>query len=319
MTEMTQFDLTPMEPVPWAKPFDAPDWLYQVKWDGVRMLAVRNEAGSRLINRKGNERTGQYPELASLAAGLPLGSVVDGEVVVLQNGRPSFHAVLQRDLARRPAVIRAKKRQFPATYCVFDLLYHRGEDIRGLPLAERQRLLEDVLPQGQPQLQLVESFASGKQLFAAVEREGLEGIVAKQRTSKYRPGKGSDDWRKIKSFREANCVVGGYTKRQGQLSALLLGLWAEDGQLIYVGAAGSGLSQADWQGLGQFLAAASIDVPPFSSPPQARNRQVHWLQPVLAVRVRFMEWTPELKLRAPVVVRFQAAADVDCSIAGQGV
>ncbi len=316
---MVEFDLTPMEPVSWSEPFDAPDWLFQVKWDGVRMLSRRDQTGVRLINRRGHERTEQYPELTSLLAALPVGTVVDGEVVVLRSGKPSFHGVLQRDLSRRLAVIRAKQRQLPATYCVFDLLYHRGKDVRRLPLSERQQMLAALMPHRQSELQVVESFRCGRELFDATRMQGLEGVVAKRAASLYRPGKSSDDWRKIKHFREADCVVGGYTKKQGQLSALLLGLWGEDGQLTYIGAAGSGLSQADWRAIAPLLSAAETASPPFVQPPQTRSKELLWLRPVLSARVRFMEWTSSLRLRAPVVVGFQAADSVDCSFAGQGV
>lgn len=315
---MGSFDLTAMEPIPWSEAFDAPGWLHQVKWDGVRMLLIADQ-GISLVNRRGHQRTAQYPELVDGCGRLPDGTVLDGEIVAFVNGRPSFHRVLQRDFASQPAAIRAKLATIPVSYLVFDLLYFRGNDVRQLPLLERQALLADVSSGHADSLHVVESFSSGPLLLAAVRQQGLEGIVAKQQQSPYLPGKRSAAWRKIKLFHEIWCLVGGYTRRQGQLSALLLGLLTEEQQLVYVGAAGSGLSSADWQAILPFLLAAESTEMPFLAPPEASKREVHWVKPGLAVRVSFMEWSPALRLRAPVIAGFQAADKVDCSFSGQGV
>ncbi len=316
---MTDFDLTPMEPVPWPDPFDEPGWLHQVKWDGVRMFCIADQ-GVRLVNRRGHPRTLQYPEVAAGLMDLPQGTVLDGEIVAVVNGRPSFHRVLQRDFASQPAAIKARQTSIPVSYLVFDLLYCREKDVRQLSLLERQSLLADLCPGQHPLVHLVESFPSGKTLFSASVQQGLEGIVAKQQQSPYLPGKRSAAWRKIKRFHEVWCVVGGYTRKQGQLSALLLGLLTDDQALVFVGAAGSGLSGADWQAILPFLTAAEAGEPPFQiAPASSGSREVHWVQPKLAVKVSFMEWSPALRLRAPVIVGFQAAATVDCSFSGQGV
>lgn len=315
---MTIFDLAPMEPLSWPEPFDDPEWIFQVKWDGVRMLAVANDHQINLINRKGHSRTDQYPELTALSQLIPTDTVLDGEIVAFANGKPSFSSILQRDFAHLSTTIRALRAELPVTYFVFDLLYLRGNDVRLLPLLERQELLESVWPGNGSVLHLVESFPSGRELFSAVKLQGLEGIVAKLRASAYLPGKHGDAWRKVKCFKEVSCLVGGYTRRQGQHSALLLGLYGQEG-LIFIGAAGSGLSQADWQALSLFFGAAERAESPFSKAPVIRERELHWLEPTLAVRVKFLEWSPDLKLRTPVIIGFQTAEAADCSFAGQGV
>lgn len=315
---MTTFDLTPMEPLSWVEPFDAPNWLFQVKWDGVRMLVTVTGGQTSLINRKGHSRTAQYPELAVLSQLIPTDTVLDGEIVVFANGKPSFSSIIQRDFSRLSTAIRARQVELPVTYFVFDLLYLHGDDVRTLPLRKRQELLESVWPGNRSSLHLVESFPSGRELFSAVKEQGLEGIVAKLRDSAYLPGKHSDAWRKIKCFKEVSCLVGGYTLRQGQLSALLLGLYSRK-ELVYIGAAGSGLNLADWQALVPFFKAAERAESPFSHDPVIRDRELHWLEPTLAVRVKFMEWSPDLKLRAPVILGFQVAEATDCSFASQGV
>jgi bifunctional non-homologous end joining protein LigD len=312
------FDLTAMEPVSWPEPFDAPEWMAQVKWDGVRMLAVIGNHSVLLTNRKGHDRTVEYPELQVLHELLPEDSVLDGEVVVFSGGKPSFSSVIQRDFSRNPSVVRAKMSELPITFFVFDLLYLRGQDLRRLPWSKRQDQLRAIWPGNQPGLHLVESFSSGQGLFAAVKQQGLEGIVLKRTDSAYVPGKRSGAWRKVKFFREVNCLVGGYSERQGRPSSLLLGLLRDD-QLVYVGSAGSGLSTADWQALMTFFQAAECTRSPFSVRPAMRDRTLHFVQPKLAVRIKFMEWSSDLKLRAPVIVALQNAETVDCSFLGQGV
>ncbi len=315
---MSAYDWRPMEPVPWPEVFDDPDWLYQVKWDGVRILSLWSAGGVRLLNRKGAERSAQYPELACLSSAFPAGTLLDGEIVVLNGLKPSFNLVLRRDLARRVDVIRARARQWPALYAVFDLLYLRGQDMRSSPLEERQMALRQIWPGNVPSLHLVESFSEGTKLFAAVGEQGLEGIVAKRRSSSYIPGKKSDAWRKVKHWRYASCVVGGYTLRAGQPSALLLGLY-DDSRLIYVGRAGSGLGNGDWQALDFFLLAAQRQESPFWQPPRLTDYEIRWVEPKLAARVKFMEWSAALKLRSPVVLGFQPADSEQCSFAHQGV
>ncbi len=315
---MNGFDLSPMEPLPWPSPFYDEGFVYQLKWDGVRMFALIQDCSTTLINRKGAERTAQYPELQSLAKVMPTGTVLDGELVVLIDGKPSFTSIIQRDMARQQGVIKARIASLPVSYAVFDLLYLNGEDMRPEPLERRQENISNLLQDSLPYLHPVENFVSGKQLFAAVEQQGLEGIVAKRRGSPYIPGKKSDHWRKIKNFRHVCCAVGGYTLKEGQPSALVLGMYTADG-LVYVGRAGSGLSAKDWRSIHGFLQAAEVSKAPFINPPVSRQREIIWVLPKLAVRIKFMEWSPDLKLRAPVIESFEEASPANCSFQAQGV
>lgn len=313
-----ELDLTVMEPLAWTAPFDAAGWISQVKWDGVRMLVVNGGDSRRLVNRRGHLRSEQYPELLDLAEGLPGETVLDGEVVALIGGKPSFSSVMQRDQGRSQSVIRRNLAAIPVTYFAFDLLYAAGQDLRPLPWSDRQARLAALWPGNGPSRHLVESFPSGTGLYAAVAEQSLEGIVSKRQDSAYWPGKKSDAWRKIKLFRSIDCLVGGFTTRLGLPSALLLGLW-RDQKLVYIGAAGSGLSESDWRALLPFLRAAEQTQSAFVVSPRLRDRAVHWVVPSLSARVKFMEWSADLKLRAPVIVGLQSAASVDCSFTAQGV
>ena len=183
-----------MEPLSRKAPFNSPAYLYQIKWDGVRILALVEGRRVSLKNRRGRPRTEQYPELQSLAGLIGVKSaVLDGEVIALAAGKPSFQKVLRRDLCRREAAVRALQREIPCTYCLFDLLFLEGVDLRADPLEERQRLLEEIVKPA-PLLHLSERFAEGEALYREIERAGLEGIVAKKRGSPYREGKRSADW-----------------------------------------------------------------------------------------------------------------------------
>lgn len=315
---MSLFDLTPMEPLPWSSPFDDDSFVFQLKWDGVRMLTAIQDGIVALINRKGASRTAQYPELHDLVSVLPTGTVLDGELVVLVENKPSFTSIIKRDMSRQPGVVKARAALFPVSYVVFDMLYLRGEDVRSQPLERRQETIVTLLGEKHPYAHPVENFPSGKQLFTVVEQYGLEGIVAKRRHSPYIPGKKSDHWRKIKNFRHICCAVGGYTLRDGQPSALILGMFGEAG-LVYVGRAGSGLGAKEWAAIGGFLQMAEVAQTPFLNPPTSQARTTIWVLPKLAVRVKFMEWSPDLKLRAPVIEGFEAASPERCSFQAQGV
>jgi ATP-dependent DNA ligase len=178
-------------------PFDSPEHLFEIKWDGTRVLAFVDSNGYRLVNRHRADVTDRYPELGFLAK-LPAGTALDGEVVVLRQGKPDFGLLLSRNQARASLKIQSLARTFPATYVVFDLLYHRFESLMALPLrARRQRLETVVRACTNPKLVFSEGIVGpGRVFFEAVCQYGLEGVVAKRLDSRYRPGRRA--WIKIK-------------------------------------------------------------------------------------------------------------------------
>ncbi|NLY38726.1 MAG: DNA ligase [Firmicutes bacterium] len=293
--------IRPMEPVSAPKPFDSDAHYFQVKWDGVRMLVFKEGSAIRLQNRKGNPRTAQYPELQSLARLIKAtDALLDGEIVVLKSGKPSFARVLRRDLAGRESVIKALSSQMPCTYCVFDLLYIDGKDLSRLPLKERLQILAGSVTAEKP-LYLNDNFPSGLELYRQVVEMELEGIVAKKKESPYVFGVKSDYWLKIKPRRRLLCVVGGVTVQQGTVGSLLLGAY-QDGRLLYLGRAGSGLTGNDLKLLKAYAAREAAGKPPFINPPAGKN--ILWLEPRLTAMIEFAEWTADLRLRAPVVIGF---------------
>jgi len=185
-------------------PFDSDDHLFEIKWDGTRMLVVRDGDGYRLVNRHRADRTPQYPEFACLAQ-LPVGTILDGEMVVLHQGRPDFGRLLSRDLACQPLKIQLLARSLPATYVAFDLLYARHRSLLSAPLHQRRAQLRDLVGVlGHPQVVLSEGVGgAGREFFRQVCAMGLEGVVAKQLDSRYRPGRRTRDWIKIKPLPKA--------------------------------------------------------------------------------------------------------------------
>ena len=180
-------------------PFDSDTHLFEIKWDGTRMLAFVEQDGCRLVNRHQGEQTGQYPELSCLAE-LPAGTILDGELVVFADGRPDFYRLLSRDQTCDPFKIQLASRLRPATYVVFDLLYDDYRPLLAQPLSERRRRLCQLVEEfDHPELALSEGIiGAGRTLFAEVCRLGLEGLVAKRLASPYRPGRRTKDWIKIK-------------------------------------------------------------------------------------------------------------------------
>jgi len=303
-------DYPVMEPVKRDAVEDREDFLYQVKWDGVRMLAGVSGKSVSLLNKRGHVRTRQYPELQSLPELIAADSaILDGEIVVLKEGKPSFPTVIQRDLAGSPGTISLLTRALPIAYMVFDLLYLNGTDLRGQALTERIARLTELFSD-RDYLHQVQCFPQGSKLFAAVKEATLEGIVAKRQNSLYIPGKQHRDWYKVKYLRSQKCMVGGYTMRGRQVNSLLLGVLREE-QLHYAGKAATGLNAAHWETLTAELPRRIVSSSPFVN---AAPKEAFFIEPQLAVLVEFMEWTDSLQLRFPVIKSFIKAGPADCRV-----
>lgn len=299
-----------MEPIKRDDVFDREDFLYQIKWDGVRVLAGVADSKASLINKRGNLRTVQFPELQSLPELIAAHSaILDGEIVVLRDGKPNFSAVMQRDRTTNPTAINLLSGTLPVAYMVFDILYLNGEDLRNQPLSNRIALLPQLFTD-RDYLYQVQSFPRGSTLFEAVKNADLEGMVAKRKNSLYYPGKQHQDWYKIKCLRHQNCLVGGYTLRGQQVNSLLLGVLRE-GKLSYAGKAANGLNTEQWQVLSRELPGLKISHSPFADPVPPNT---YFIKPQLAVQVEFLEWTDSLQFRFPVIKSFINPIESDCSV-----
>jgi len=272
------------------------DWLYEIKWDGYRIIATVSGGEPELRTRKDQDYTQRFENVAKeLVKALKTpDSVVDGEVCALdEEGRPSFSAMQQG----RPGT--------PIVYYIFDLLEVEGEPIIDLPLEDRRGRLEKLLDKRNKTIRFSESFEDGESLLEAANQQGLEGIMAKRLGSRYLPGKRSRDWLKIKGHGRQEFVIAGYTpgkgRREGTLGSLVLGAY-QGGKLVYVGNVGTGFNDAEIKRLLAKLKPLEMHTPPFEDVPKmprVRKGDVMWVEPKLVAEVEFVEWTHDGRLRAP--------------------
>jgi len=289
-------DVSPMLATLVEQPFDDPAWVFEVKWDGYRAIASIDAAGTlTLMSRNGLDLLARFPDLAGIGEAfrsLPI--VADGEICVLdENGRSSFQA-----LQRYMKAPRGKKP--PLTYIAFDLLYADGRDLRALPLEERKAKLEALIVPERGVLYSQHIERTGVAFYDLAKREGLEGIIGKQRDAPYRATR-SREWVKVKAKREQEFVVGGWTDPKGSRSgfgALLLGVYDGDA-LTYVGNVGTGFDATLLRDVGAQLRERALDASPFASLPRLRPAP-HFVRPELVAQIAFAEWTDDGLLRQPV-------------------
>lgn len=307
--------VVPFEPISTDRLPEGKEWIAQLKWDGVRMLVYYDGQETRLVNRKLNERTMQYPELTDVPSYCRAESVIlDGEIIALEDGKPSFHQVMRRDGLRTSGRIPLVRQQVPIVYMIFDVLFYNGEWVTSRSLAERQQLLEKIV-QPTPYAQLVPSYSEISGLFDVVKQHQLEGIVCKDIGSVYAMNGKDKRWLKKKLFQDLVAVVGGVTHRAGTVNALLLGLYDEEGRLWYIGHAGTGkLTQQDWRSVTERARELAVTERPFANQPE-RSKDAVWIKPVLTVKIHFMEWTHNRTLRQPSIQSFVDIAPQDCTFA----
>jgi len=282
-------------------PFSKEGWLFEIKYDGVRAFAFRRDDAVELHGRSGNVITGRYPELAAALRALPVRHfLIDGEIVALdEGGKPSFQRLQSRMALTNPHDIERAAAQVPVVGIFFDCLMLDGYDLRRLPLHERKRCLEQLLPSLGPVRYGDHVETEGEAFFAAASEARLEGIVAKKASSAYVGGR-SRDWLKIKCQLRQEFVIGGYTDPQGSrpyFGALHVGVY-DGGRLTYVSKVGSGFDEATLKQIWDALQPLARPSSPFEvGAPEGRGH--HWVEPRLVCEVRFTEWTDEGGLRHP--------------------
>jgi bifunctional non-homologous end joining protein LigD len=304
-------------------PFSRPGWLFELKYDGVRALGVREGERVRILARNGGDRTALYPELATALRRLPLDDfVLDGEIVAPDDaGRASFERIQRRFTQSDPAVAARLALEVPVVLQAFDLLLASGRDLRALPLARRKQALARLVPR----LGFVR-FADhvegdGLALFHAAREHGLEGVMAKKADSVYETGRRSKSWMKVRVPRTADLAVVGYTTGRGARRALgaLLVAWRRDGGWRYAGAVGSGLDDALVRALPAQLAAARLGRPACDGVPDPPPAGASWVRPERVCEVRYTEVTEGGLLRQPVFLRLRDdKRPEDCDAAPPG-
>ncbi|HEX5177600.1 MAG TPA: non-homologous end-joining DNA ligase [Chthoniobacteraceae bacterium] len=300
--------IEPMKPKLLETPPAEGGWIYELKFDGIRALALKDGARLRLISRNGNDLTQRFDEIAAALEPLPCEEcVIDGEVVALdEEGRSSFQLLQAREM---------EGRESPLCYYVFDLLQLNGRSLRGLPLTTRKEALRQLCATSGDPIRYSGGLGDDAvALLVEVERRGLEGIVGKRADSVYEAGRRSGAWIKLKGTNEQEFVIGGYTPPAGSrqhFGALLVGYY-EKKKLLFAGKVGSGFDEKLLAVLHRKLQAEARDDCPFADLPSKTGgqwvqgitpgmmRKIHWVNPVLVCQVRFSEWTREAKLRQPV-------------------
>ena len=306
--------IEPMKPRLLEKPPGDGDWMYELKFDGIRALAIRNGEKVSLMSRNQNELGARYPEIVQAVRDLPSSEcVLDGEIVALdEKGRSSFQLLQALEMEGRKS---------PVYYYVFDLLQAGEKDLLQLPLQRRKELLSLLRENAPDPIRYSDEIGgSPQQLLEQVKRLGLEGIVGKQRASVYQPGRRSGAWIKLKCVNEQEFVIGGYTPPAGSrkhFGALLIGYYdvkgrKEAGGLRFAGRVGTGFNGKTLAALHKQMQAEKRATCPFVDLPSGKDgkwaqgitpgemKKCTWVKPVMVAQVKFAEWTRDNKLRAPV-------------------
>ncbi len=293
------------------------DWIYELKFDGIRLIAVKKDDRVSLLSRNENELSKRFPEIVEAIKALPAREcVIDGEVVAVdEEGRSSFQLLQAREMEGRKS---------PVYFYAFDLLQFDGKSLISLPLEARKDVLEKLCGDaGDPIRYSGAIGGDAKQLLDEVKRRGLEGIIGKQRQSAYEPGRRSGAWIKLKCVREQEFVIGGYTPPQGSrkyFGAILVGYY-ENKQLVFAGKVGTGFTGKTLSALYKKFQKERRDDCPFVDLPSKQNgqwlqditpwmmRKMHWVNPVFVCEIKFAEWTRDGKLRAPVFLGLREDKD----------
>ena len=296
------------------EPLTHGDWLYELKFDGIRAIAIKDGKKVSLISRNGNKLDKRFPEIAEAVTALPVQEcVLDGEVVALDDeGRSSFQLLQAREMEGRKA---------PLRFYGFDLLQLNGKSLLELPVEQRKQVLASVCENvGDPIRYSGEITGDVKSLLAEVKRRGLEGLIGKRRGSKYEPGRRSGAWIKLKSLHEQEFVIGGYTPPAGSrkyFGAILVGYYDNggkkgDNRLRFAGKVGTGFTEKSLSTLYKKFRTEERDECPFVDLPSKSAGQwsqgitpsmmnkMHWINPKFVAQIKFSEWTRDQKLRQPV-------------------
>jgi bifunctional non-homologous end joining protein LigD len=275
-----------------SEPFDSTEYLFEVKWNGIRALAARNRGGWDLWGRERADYRLRYPELKMLAQ-LPQGTILDGELILAPDRLPDLDALLARHQLTHPGTIQRGSQDQPVTYMVFDLLAHQGRSLLGQPLLLRRQLAQELLERcHEPRLQFSEGIVGpGRLFFEQAVRQGQEGVMAKHLASRYLPGKRSTCWLKIKPVRRLPCVIIGWQPGTYGLRGLLVAApWT--GRLRYLANVCTGFTNEERQSIPALLAGRGR-----TRPVVRCSHRGLWVEPELFCRVGYLEWTRAGRLR----------------------
>src|SRR6266436_3958502 len=301
--------IEPMKAKLVEKPPATGNWIYELKFDGIRLIAIKDREKVSLLSRNQNDLSARFPEIADAVKNLPADEcVLDGEVVALdEEGRSSFQLLQAREMEGRKS---------PIYFYAFDLLQVNGKSLVSLPLEARKNVLEKLCAgAGDPRIRYSGAIGgNANQLLTEVQRRGLEGIIGKLHNSVYEQGRRSGAWIKLKCVNEQEFVIGGYTPPQGarkHFGAILVGYF-KDRDLVFAGKVGTGFTAKSLSMLHKKFQQEERDHCPFVDLPSKHSgkwlqditpsmmRKMHWVNPVFVAQIKFSEWTRDVKLRQPV-------------------
>jgi len=302
--------LKPFEPLTTVEIPTEENWIGQVKWDGTRILVYSNENQVKIYNRNLNERSKQYPELLIPEVySKTKNFIIDGEIIALKNGVPSFYEVMKRDKIRNIEKNKEVLESIPIAYMVFDILSIDDKWITNLPLSERQKILREmIIPNSY--INVVENFSDTQALYDACVENELEGAVFKDLNSPYTISGKDGRWLKKKKNQDIIAVIGGVTIKNSLVKSLHIGLFNDQNQLIYIGSVGSGkITKEDWLHF-------TVDIDPIireNSPFENFDvKDSVWIDPFFTVKVHFLEWIDGKKLRHPIIEAFVSINPEKC-------
>ncbi len=287
-------EVRPMQAASAEAPFSSPEYIFEVKWDGLRCLLFRDpQKRIHLHDRGFNDITELVPEVTAAASRVPPGSVIDGELVATdQDGRPDYHRLRQR-LSGGAAM----RDQIPVAYLAFDALYLEEKPVLRQPVTRRRSRLQKAVEPGGHIFVPDHIDEDGVELFEACLERGLEGVVAKHKQSVYVPGQRSPFWLKVKAVKSDDFIVIGWTGAK-PFDALVVG-YHEDGRLLPCGTVSGGWDGEAARAIRPRLTELASD-DSFLDPPPVMMRPVNWVHPELVVSIRYSEWSPDGTLRFPI-------------------
>ncbi|CAG0992299.1 Multifunctional non-homologous end joining protein LigD [Methanosarcinales archaeon] len=295
-------------------PFSSDDWIFEVKWDGIRAISyIKDEFSLKSRNQK--ELTDIFPELSELKV-LASNCVLDGEIIIMKDGKADIQTLMQRMQDTNPREIMFMAGKFPATYVIFDILEKDGKELLDTPLTERKRILENSVKEGKFVVLSLFVEGTGVDYYRAAMEKGLEGIIAKKKQSSYEPGKRSNKWLKIKPEKTCDCVIFGYTEGEGNrektFGSLVLGLYDAKGP-VFIGKVGTGFSREYMENLKLTLDKHKVEEE--TLPGVDKEREITWLRPDIVCEVGYQSITDDGKLRIPVFKRLREDKDpLECTI-----
>lgn len=297
LSKLRSFDpkapVKPMLAVNANKIFNDPEWIYELKWDGYRVIAHVKNGRAELYSRNGLSLNSKFSLLVRELEKLPYEVILDGEVVILdKNGLPQFQKLQNYDGAS-PGDLR---------YYVFDMLYLNGHSMLDLPLLDRKSLIPEVLEDLENVFYCDHIEGMGAAFYKRAVDEGMEGVIAKKANSTYTPGYRSENWLKIKAVQSQEAIICGYTnseKGDSLFGSLILGMF-KDGELVYIGNCGTGFSNEEQKALLEKLKKLAQEENPFGKKISLKGRKPNWVEPRLICEIKFSEWTKNGSLRHPV-------------------